>query len=334
MALRAVPDHPKFAQFKALIGQPKGVALGWLEAIWHFCGKFTPQGNIGKYTDSAIEAWVEWNGEPGKLIASMVESGWLDRSTTYRLIVHDWHNHADATTRKQVGRLKLQFVTMSKTCPGQVQDNAGTLETKTEFVLDPQGQGQGQVSGPEPGAVAAKQPSPTKAAPPAPDAEGFLEGLSELQYATGILERCAIVDTFRLKDATAKTIVILAKEGACRKHIAAEVLEKRIVAAQARGDTINAFWFEDSKWKETEGNNGTNRPSASKQRVDNNRRAITEALAKRGVAGPWDTAQSNSQEVPKPGCEGFDGRVPERSGTAGPEVLPPERGSRDRSPPD
>ena len=74
MALRAVTDHPKFAEAKAILHQPKGAMLGWLEAIWHFTGKFAPQGNIGKYPDQTIEAWVEWDGEPGELIAGLVKS--------------------------------------------------------------------------------------------------------------------------------------------------------------------------------------------------------------------------------------------------------------------
>jgi hypothetical protein len=83
--------------------------MGWLEAVWHFTGRFTPQGNIGKYTDQAIEAWVEWNGEPGFLIASLIETGWLDRENTHRLVVHDWAQHADKATKNALVRGKLQF---------------------------------------------------------------------------------------------------------------------------------------------------------------------------------------------------------------------------------
>jgi hypothetical protein len=90
-----------------------------------------------------------------------------------------------------------------------------------------------------------------RATEPPPDPDSFPEGLSELQYAAGILEHCAIVDTFRLRDATAKAIVLLAGINGTPKHLAAEVLEKRITAAQTRGAVINAFWFEDSKWKVT-----------------------------------------------------------------------------------
>ncbi len=56
MAFRAVPDHPKFAHLKGLLRMPKGATLGYLECIWHFAGRFTPQGNIGKYDDAQLRA--------------------------------------------------------------------------------------------------------------------------------------------------------------------------------------------------------------------------------------------------------------------------------------
>lgn len=111
MALRAVPDHPKFAELKAILNQPKGPVAGWLEMMWHFTGRFTPQGNIGKYTDMAIEAWVEWNGEPGALIEAFVKAGWIDRDPVHRLLVHDWAEHADKATKNALGRSKIAFCT-------------------------------------------------------------------------------------------------------------------------------------------------------------------------------------------------------------------------------
>lgn len=109
MALRAVPDHPKFAHLKALLDQPKGATLGWLEAIWHFAGRFTPQGNVGKYSDQAIEAWVEWNGVPGALISALAESKWLDKDQEHRLIAHDWHEHADVMVHTTLARSLQRF---------------------------------------------------------------------------------------------------------------------------------------------------------------------------------------------------------------------------------
>lgn len=68
-----------------------------------------------------------------------------------------------------------------------------------------------------------------------------------------------------------------------------------------------------------------NRPSPAKQRVDGNRRAIAEALAERGIPGPWDSHGAHGQEIPEPGHTGRDAGIPEGSGAAGPEILPPER---------
>jgi hypothetical protein len=92
VALRAVPDHPKFADLKARLGRPRCTVLGCLEAMWHFA-RFAPQGNIGKYTNSAIEKWLEWDGKSGELISALIKSGWIERNDAYRLIVHDWHEH-------------------------------------------------------------------------------------------------------------------------------------------------------------------------------------------------------------------------------------------------
>lgn len=150
MALRAVPDHPKFASLKAVLKQPKGATLGWLEALWHFTGRFTPQGNIGKYTDEAIEAWVEWNGEPGMLIGALIHAGWIDRDETYRLLVHDWNQHADKATKNALQRANLTFFVRTL----GVQSTNGIPESGTVYRL------------PEP------VPVPVPVVPPLPPSRG------------------------------------------------------------------------------------------------------------------------------------------------------------------
>src|ERR1700687_3950916 len=110
MALRAVDDHPKLARLKAILKCGRCQAMGCLEAVWHFTGRFTPQGNLGKYSDAEIEAWVEWWGEPGIFIPALVEAGWVDRDQVHRLVVHDWDKHADDATRLSLKRQKMPFV--------------------------------------------------------------------------------------------------------------------------------------------------------------------------------------------------------------------------------
>lgn len=119
MALRAVPDHPKFAALKSILGVPKHVALGVLETLWHFSGRYTPQGNVGKYADSEIEAWLEWGGgETGSLIQALVDSRWVDRDSRWRLLIHDWPNHADKATKQALNRSKLEFCVPTVHTPG------------------------------------------------------------------------------------------------------------------------------------------------------------------------------------------------------------------------
>jgi uncharacterized protein YdaU (DUF1376 family) len=81
-----------------------------------------------------------------------------------------------------------------------------------------------------------------------------------------------------------------------------------------------------------ENSNGASRPSVTKQRVDNNRRALAEALAKRGIRGPWDSPGTHRPEVPEPRPDNDAGRVHGGSGTASAEILPPESRGRDSGP--
>lgn len=127
MALRAVIGHPKFEHLMAILRAPKCHAVGYLETLWHFTGRYTPDGAIGKYSDDQIEAWIGWQGEPGALIAALVKSRWLDVDDTHRLLVHDWHKHADDATRLSLKRQGIAFAvpTVSRQCPDSVPTTSG-----------------------------------------------------------------------------------------------------------------------------------------------------------------------------------------------------------------
>jgi hypothetical protein len=129
MALRAVTDHPKFARLKRLLKASKCPALGYLEGLWHFAGKYTPHGDLGKYSDDDIEAWLEWEGEPGALVAALRDAGWLDASKDHRIVVHDWHIHADDATKLAVKRSGRDFVTKPATLSPQRSDNVVNMPT-------------------------------------------------------------------------------------------------------------------------------------------------------------------------------------------------------------
>jgi hypothetical protein len=85
-------------------------AVGYLELLWHFTAEFAPQGDIGRFTDKRIEAGVSWSGSSGSLVSALIEAGWVDRNQQHRLVVHDWHDHADDAVRKKLNRAELPFL--------------------------------------------------------------------------------------------------------------------------------------------------------------------------------------------------------------------------------
>jgi hypothetical protein len=108
-------------------------AVGLAESLWHFTAEFAPQGDIGKYDDSRIEAALGWHGRPGKLVCVLVEAGLIDRCaptegspTVCRLVVHDWHDHADDAVRKKLERSGLPFLSLSTKVTGQTPTKSGT----------------------------------------------------------------------------------------------------------------------------------------------------------------------------------------------------------------
>src|SRR5215471_3977010 len=115
---RGTPDHPKTKLLAKLLNIDIWGAVGVLEMLWHFTAKFTPQGDIGKYTDKQIAAAIGWHRPTGKkgvtpechLSDCLVEAKWVDRCPQHRLVVHDWEHHADQAVTKFLSRHRLSFV--------------------------------------------------------------------------------------------------------------------------------------------------------------------------------------------------------------------------------
>lgn len=319
MALRAVPEHPKFAQLKQRLGRPKYVTLGLLEAIWHFCGRFTPAGNIGKYSDQAIEAWVEWEGGPGALIDALIETHWIDRDPTHRLLVHDWKQHADKAAKQALHRAKEEFCSPTVDTPGEQVTTPGEHEDQNK-------RGEFQPWGlPVPGAVPVPVPGAEvrepREIPPSkePANDDPPEGLTPLQYAVGILEQAAIPAGFSLKSKMAEAVEMLAKLEACAPAEAAKRMLARVRLAQESNETVNGFWIEDGKWKDTP--HGTNKPSSAHSRVATNHGALSAAVARRIGRTVGDSAGPDAVPVSAPRPCGLDGGIPAGLRATGRENL-------------
>ncbi len=104
-------DHPKTRRLAKLLGVPLFSAVGVLECLWHFTARHAIRGDIGRWSDAEIADRVDWSAEDvERLIAALVDAGWLDRADVHRLIVHDWHDHCDESVRKTIKKHGWQFV--------------------------------------------------------------------------------------------------------------------------------------------------------------------------------------------------------------------------------
>src|SRR5689334_24943015 len=112
---RGTPEHPKTRQLAEELNVPLPYAVGILEMLWHTTAKYAPQGNIGKWDDSFIAERVGWKKKPDVLIRALVSTHWLEEDPEHRLLVHDWHDHADQTVERALVRKGLPFLTSART---------------------------------------------------------------------------------------------------------------------------------------------------------------------------------------------------------------------------
>ena len=151
---RAALEHPKLYDLCSRLRVRRPTAVGILEMTWHFCARYTPQGDVGRYPDARIEAFLDWTGKPGKLVECLADTRWLDRHPKWRLLVHDWHDHADEVVRKRLARAGLPFLTISEKVTGHYP----VTDRKMSATMPDNG------SLPEPEPVPEPEPAPQLAA--------------------------------------------------------------------------------------------------------------------------------------------------------------------------
>jgi hypothetical protein len=157
-------------------------------------------------------------------------------------------------------------------------------------------------------------------------------GDGELMAAVWLLGEIGLAGGTSDVQIIGQVIFYAARDAKTDVQTAAEFLVQSAKAAMERGETVNTFWFKDRKFiqEPNNGRSGKGKPSAAKQRVDANRRAIAEALAERGVEGPWSGAGEDGPAVSESGYDGRPAGVHEGLRESGPEILPPERDGGNR----
>ena len=111
---RGGPLHPKVMALAVALGVARYTAVGLLECLWHFTAQYAPRGDLGKFSDAEIEQHLGWDGEPGRLMHGLLMARLLDTSEAHRLVVHDWHEHADQGVRNKLLKDRTSFATCTK----------------------------------------------------------------------------------------------------------------------------------------------------------------------------------------------------------------------------
>lgn len=158
--MHQTPDSIKFKKLQRRLGCSKRDLVGTLELLWHTTQKGTPQGDIGRFDDEAIAIECDWPGDPAELVEALVETGWLDRCTVHRLVIHDWEQHAPAYIKRQLTRHGKSFVTPTRS-PGVTDDVLAAPEVTSD------------AGSATPNQTKPNQTKPNGASAPGPDGPAF-----------------------------------------------------------------------------------------------------------------------------------------------------------------
>ncbi len=99
--------HPKFKSLAKVLDLRQYEAVGILESIWMMACQFAGEdGNLSRFTRKQIAEWMDWDGDPERLINGLIDCGWLD-SVNGSLTIHDWNDHRphylkDRSRKKQL----------------------------------------------------------------------------------------------------------------------------------------------------------------------------------------------------------------------------------------
>lgn len=107
---RGTPSHPKTAALAELLGLERWGAVGVLESLWHFAGQYARRGDLGRHKNLAIARGIDWRGDADKLVAALVDAGWVDECPCHRLRIHDWKDHADQAVSRTKDVLGAGFL--------------------------------------------------------------------------------------------------------------------------------------------------------------------------------------------------------------------------------
>lgn len=108
-------EHPKMVKLAASLGS-RFAAMGHLGLLWCWTSRYAKNGRITVDLSFLEGSVLDWKGEPGRLIAALTDSGFIDRRKlrdgTESLSVHNWKKrnaHIEAFRRLQSDKAKARW---------------------------------------------------------------------------------------------------------------------------------------------------------------------------------------------------------------------------------
>lgn len=109
VAKRGALTHRKIRRLAKILGIDQCDALGVFEALVHVTAEQAYRGDIGRMSNADIAEEMFTSRDPDALMDAFIEAGLIERHEGYRLVVHDWSDHADDSTRKKLSRNGEKF---------------------------------------------------------------------------------------------------------------------------------------------------------------------------------------------------------------------------------
>lgn len=105
-AHQSLENHPKTKKAAKLLGVSKFEMIGRLFTLWWWAADYAQDGDLTKFSPDDIELAVEWEGERGAFVQSLLDcgfgggAGFLERDGD-RLSIHDWWVYAGKLIEKR-----------------------------------------------------------------------------------------------------------------------------------------------------------------------------------------------------------------------------------------
>jgi 5-methylcytosine-specific restriction endonuclease McrA len=83
-------EHPKTKRLCRLLSINRREAVGLLHFLWWWAYDYAPEGDLSSLPDEDIADAIDWVGDAGVLVSSLIQAGWLDADRR----IHDWEDYA------------------------------------------------------------------------------------------------------------------------------------------------------------------------------------------------------------------------------------------------